>query len=124
MVGLELPGLQSGFEGLAFDEEVPDGIGLVAVGDYQLSANLTDGMIDDEAGIHHLGGIVGLGADAVLGDGKDAVAGIFAAAHDEIGDDSGLAVSAAAQNDASAGVGIAFQGLGEVQFVHVRLSLF
>ena len=63
-------------------------------------------------------------ADAILGDREDAVAGVFAAAHDEVGGNGVLVVGAAAQDDAAAGVGIALQQLGEVQLVHGVLSLF
>ena len=62
----------------------------------------------------HLGGIIGLGTDAVLGDGEDAVAAVLAAAHDKIGDDSALAVCAPAKNNAPAGIGIFLQLLCDI----------
>ena len=95
-VRFELPGVQCLTEAPAGQQAVPDGVGLVAIGDDQVVAHLADGMIDDEAGIGHLGGIVGLGADAVLGDGEHPVPGVLAAAHDEIGGHGVLVVGTAA----------------------------
>ena len=77
-----------------------DGVRLVAVGDHQRVAHGPDGMIDDEAGILQLGGIMSLGADAVLRFHEDPVAAVGAAAHDEIVNE------VPAYKDAPAGVGI------------------
>ena len=95
-IGLELTGVQGLAERLALHQEIADGVGLIAVGNNQIITHLADGVIDDQAGINHLGGIVSFSTDAVLGFGENAIAGIFAAAHDEIGGDSVLIVSGAA----------------------------
>ena len=61
-----------------------DRVGLVAVRHNEVAAHRADGVIDDEARVGELGGVKGLGADAVVGLDKDAVAAVLAAAHDEI----------------------------------------
>ena len=66
---------------------------------------------------------MGLGADAVLGGGEHPVPGVLTAAHDEVGGYGELVVSAAAQDDTTAGVGVAFQQLSEIQFVHIAAPL-
>ena len=103
---------------VALLEGVPDGVGLVAVGDDGLAVKDPNGVIDDETGILHLGRVKGLGADAVLGDGEDAVAAVDAATHDKIGDDRLAVVGGAAQDDAAAGIGVAAQFLCDVQNLH------
>src|SRR5699024_12115222 len=65
-VGLEAPDLQSLAEGLARQKPVPDGVGLVAVGDNEGVIQAADRVVDDEAGVRHLALIPGPGADAVL----------------------------------------------------------
>ena len=59
-------------------------VGLIAVRHDEVAAHRADGVIDDEARVGELGGVKGLGADAVVGLDKDAVAAVLAAAHDEI----------------------------------------
>ena len=75
-------------------------------------------MVDDEAGVLHFGGVGGFGADAVGLLRKDAVAAVDAAAHDEIGNDSLLAVGALADDDAPAGVAVARQVLLDIHWFH------
>ena len=75
-----------------------DGVGLVAVRHDEVAPHRAHGMIDDEAGVRELGGVVRLGADAVLGLDKDAVAAVLAAPHDEI------VHTAASDKDAAAGI--------------------
>ena len=65
-VGLELTSAQSLLQRLTALHEVADGIGLVTVGNDEAATDLTDGMIDDQAGIGQLGGIESLGTDAVV----------------------------------------------------------
>ena len=67
--------------------------------------------------------IIGLGADAVGGLHKHTVAGVLAAAHDEVGNDRLGVVGGAAQHDAAAGIGIALQQLGQVQRFHNIIPL-
>lgn len=122
-VRLELPGVEGGGKGLARQQAVPDGVGLVAIGDDQAAVQLPYGMVDNETGVRHFGGIVSLGADAVFRDGEHPVPGVFTAAHNEVGSHGVLVVGAAAQNDAPAGVGIAFQQLSDVQLIHVAAPL-
>ena len=105
-VGLKLTGAQRLGKDLALQQPIPDGVGLVAVGDHSVVPHDADGVVDDEGGVHHLTFVIGPGADAVLGGLKDPVAAVFAAPHDEIGDDGLLVIGGAAQDDASAGVGV------------------
>ena len=112
-VRLEGAGAEGFFKSFALSHQVVDGIGLVAVGDDGLVAHYADGGINDQAGIRQFGRIEGLGADAAAIGNKDPVAAVFAAAHDEVGGDGFAAVLAAAQNDAPAGVGGAFQFPGK-----------
>ena len=68
-----------------------------------------------------MAGIVGFGADAVGLLHKDPVAGIDAAAHDEIGCHGRFAVGGHTQDDAPAGIGIAVQAPGHgLGFVDVH----
>ena len=91
--------------------ELPDGIGLVAVGNDETVAQLPDGMVDNQVRILHQCGIVGLGTDAISLRDEDAVPGIDAAAHDEVSCHSLLAIGGDSQHDATAGVSIAIQAL-------------
>ena len=110
-VGLKLPGIEGLHIALPLQHKVPEGIGLVAIGDdggdAVLIGNPADRMIDDEGRVCHFGRIKGLGPDAVFGLHKDPVPAVFAASHDEIGDDGRLPVLAPAQEHAPAGIGIA-----------------
>ena len=103
---LKFPGTQGLFHGLPLFQEFPDGIGLVAVGDNQCPAQLTDGVINNQAGVLHFAGVIGLRANAVGLQGKNAVAAVDAAAHDEIGGHSLLSVRGQPQDNAPAGVSI------------------
>ena len=126
-VGFELAGAQSLLQRLAALHKVADGIGLVTVGNDEAATDLTDGMIDDQAGIGQLGGVECLGTDAVGFLDKDAVAAVDAAAHDEVGSHRGLAVGQDAQHDAAAGIGIGSELLGKratSMNVHVNHSPF
>ena len=50
-VRLEFPGVQGLSKGLARQQSIPDGVGLVTVGDHQSPAYLADGVVDDQAGV-------------------------------------------------------------------------
>ena len=105
-VGLELSGVQGVAVAVALGDVVPDGVGLVAVGHHQQAVGQQpDGVVDNQGGVGHFGLVEGLCPDAVLGVFKNSVAAVFAAAHDEIGDDR-LVVGRAAHDDAPAGVGV------------------
>ena len=112
LVGLVFPGGESGAE----VAHVPDGVGLVAVGDDEILAHGADGVVNDEAGVGQLGGVIGLGADAVFRQGEDAVAAVLAAAHDEVID------PVLAHGDAAAGVAGVSQEFQKVD--HVLFSFF
>ena len=75
-------------------------------------------MIDDEGRIDHLALVESLCTDAVFGDFEDAVAAVFAAAHDEVGNDSLCIVLAAAQNDAAAGISMIGEDLLHFHNLH------
>ena len=99
-------GTQGSFPAFASGQILPNGICLVAVGNDQAAACFANGMIDDQVGILHQAGIVGLGTDAVRLKLEYTVAGIHAAAHDEIGSNRLLAIRGNAQNDTAAGIGV------------------
>ena len=72
----------------AFRHHVPNGIGLVAVGDDgQTALQDPDRVVDDEGGVRHFALVKGPGADAVFGLLEDPVAAVLTAAHDKVGDD-------------------------------------
>ena len=108
-VRLKRAGMQGLGKGLARRQALPDGVGLVAVGDDGRGAEDPHRGVDDQGRIGHFRGVKGLGTDAVGGLHKHPVAGIFAAAHNEIGDHSLRPVGRAAQYDAPAGIGIGAQ---------------
>ena len=60
-------------KGAALQKAVPHGVRLVPVGDDEVPARFADGVVDDEAGVRHFGGVMGLRADAVLRGDKDPV---------------------------------------------------
>ena len=80
LVRLIAPGHQTPSEIAA----AADGVRLVAVGDNQRIAHGADWVVDDEAGVSQLGGVMGLSADSILRGDEYAVAAVLAAAHDEI----------------------------------------
>ena len=99
---------------------VPDGVRLVPVGDDELPSRRPDRVVDDEAGVRHLGGVRRLGADAVLRGDKAAVPGVPAPAHDEVRGNGKFAVRASAQDDAPPGIGVASQPFQKVSFFHIH----
>ena len=70
-----------------------------------------NGPVDDQAGVHHLGRVEGLRANALPLLHKHAVAAVHAAAHDEVGHHGPFAVGALADDDAPAGIGRRADGL-------------
>ena len=119
---LEFAGAQGGFPAFTLGQIFPDGVGLVAVGDDQPLPHLPDGVVDNQAGVHHFAGVKGLGADAVRLPDKDPVAAVDAAAHDEVGGNGFFAVGGYTQHNAPAGVGVAGEPLGHgFDFVDVHL---
>jgi len=113
-IGLESALAEALCKNLASQNAVSDGVSLVAVGHNEIGTDLADGMIDYERGIHHLALIESLGADAVLGSLKNAVAAVFAAAHDEVDNNALAAVSGLAKHNAAAGIGMIIQYLKKV----------
>ena len=85
-----------------------DGVGLVTVGHNELVAHGAHGMVDDEARVLELGGVVRLGADAVLALDKHAVAAVGAAAHDPV------VHAVLAHDDAAAGIGVCLEEFEQV----------
>ena len=116
-IRLKLAGAERLEVALALLEEVYDGIGLVAVRDDERAVIQADRMVDDQRRIDHLGRVERLGADAVLGLGKHAVAAVLRAAHDEICDDILFIVRRAAENDAATRISVAHQLLADVKNV-------
>ena len=112
-VGLKLAGVEGFQPALALSHKVAHGVGLVAVGHDELVAQTAHGVVDDQAGVHHLAFVVSLGADAVVGGFKNAVAAVGAAAHDKV--HAGLfARGGLAQHDAAAGVGALLEIIEEI----------
>ena len=65
---------------------------------------------------------MGFGADAVRLGEEDAVAAVYAPAHDEVGGDSARAVRGQAEDDAAAGIGIAGKLFGDgADVIHVHI---
>ena len=91
-VWFKLPAAQGLGKGAARQEIVPDRVGLITVCDHQPPTHLPDGMVDDQTGVCHPGGVVSLGTDAVLCLHENPVSGVFASAHDEIGRHGALTV--------------------------------
>ena len=120
-VGLKLPGAQRADPAPAAAEGIGHRVGLVTVGDDGGAVHHPDGVVDDQGGVGHSGLVKRLGTDAVLGDFKNAVAAVFTAAHDEVGDNCPPAVGGAAQQDTAAGVGVARE-IGK-QVVHSKTSI-
>ena len=114
-VGLIAPGAQGVDVALARQQAVPDGVGLVPVGDHRHLPHPAHRVVDDKGGVHHLALVIGPGADTVPGGLKDAVTAVPAAAHDEVDDDRLLAIGGAAQDDATAGVGVSLQ-----EFIYIK----
>ena len=117
-VRLKSAGLQGFLKGLALAEVVVNSIGLIAVGDDSPVPQHPHRSVDDERGVRQLGGVKGLGADALILLHKNTVAAVDAAAHDEVGDDAIVAAGALSQQDAPAGIGIVTKGLCQVQKFH------
>ena len=107
-IGLIAPGAQGVDVALARQQAVPDGVGLVSVGDHRHLPHLAHRVVDDEARVFQKRGIVGLGADAVGLDGEDAVAAVDRATHDEV------VHRILAHHDASARVGVVLQQFDEI----------
>ena len=73
-------------------------------------------MVDDEAGVLHLGGVRRLRADAVRLLREDAVAAVGTAAHDEVDGHGRFPVRRLAQHDPPAGVGVGAQKRAQILF--------
>ena len=121
-VRLELTGGEGLGKALARFQPLYHCVRLVAVGDYQLVFIAAHCGVDYEAGVLHLGGVEGLRKKLPVLQGKDAVAAVCAAAHDEIGGDR-LAFRAASGHYAPAHIGIALYKLGNaVYLVYVHVT--
>ena len=83
-IGLKAAAAQSIRKRLTTEQAVAYGIGLIAVGDDRPLFNHTNGVIDDQRGILYFILIIGFGPDPVFRLLKDAVAAVFAAAHNEV----------------------------------------
>ena len=105
-VGLKAAGHKRRVHIPAHGHEIPDGVGLVAVGHDCAAQKIPHRVVDDKAGVGHGRRVEGLGLYAVLGFYKDPVAAVFAAAHDKICSHGVSAVLAAAQNYSPARVGV------------------
>ena len=111
-------------KGLAAPEAFVNGVRLVPVGDDELVLKLPEGGVDDEAGVLHPAGVEGLRIEGPVPLHKYAVAGVVAAAHDEVGRDGLPAVGGLADEDAPAHVGVAGnQGLDVVDAIDVHRCL-
>jgi len=103
-IGLELASHAAVAEGAPLDDRV----GLVAVGHDQRRAHGPHGMVDDQARVGEKGGIVRLGADAVIRGNEDTIAAVGATPHDPVVD------ATSAHHDATARVGVVPQELTQV----------
>ena len=101
------PNFTPRISGVLMGNGIPDGVGLVPVGDHKKPVGEEPhGMINNEGGVGHLALVKGLGADAVGRLLKDPVPGVDTAAHDEVDRHRPLSVGAAAQGNTPSGVGI------------------
>ena len=122
-IRLKAPLGQGAVKAHSGNQSLVNGVGLVAVGDDQAASEPADGSVNDKPGVFYFACVKGLGVDNAVPLGKDPVAAVGAAAHDEIGSDSVLAVGALSDDDSPAGVGIPLQAVTHgFHFVNIHLA--
>ena len=122
LIRLKFAALQRLAHRLAFCQSVPNGIGLITVGNDELSVQLENGYMtvsatqgldkdkkNKKGRIFHCGWIKSFCFDSVFGFRENTIAAVGAAAHDEICSNGILVIGAAAQDDPSSGICIGFQ---------------
>ncbi len=100
-------------------DKVIDGVGLVAVGDYQPAVKGAHGVVDDQTGVGKQRRVMGLGAHIFTLGHEYTVAAVYTAAHDKVSGHDALAVLALTDNDAPAGVGVSSQVVKNIDRFHM-----
>ena len=107
-------------------KKIPDRIRLVTIGNDQATTGFPHRMVDDEMGILHQLGIVGLGANAIGFFYEDAVAAVNTTTHNKINGNGLFAVRSNSQHNATAGIVIFskhFCQPANFIYIHIQCSL-
>ena len=110
-VRLKFTGTQRLFKSQLMIHSLINGIGLIAIGHNGGVAQGTHSIVDNQMRVFQLFGVSCHGAQAALNQVKHAVAAVFAAAHDPVCHHGLIALGAAAQHNAAAGIFVGLQQL-------------
>ena len=120
-IGFKFSGFQCILKGFARNNKITDGICLVAVCHNQLAIQLTDGCVDNQRRVFHLGCIEGINHNILALLLEDAVAAVIAAPHDEISHCRLCAILCFADDNAATHIAvILYQVLHGILFIYIH----
>ena len=112
-VRLKFSCAERAFKGAAVYRVIVDRVGLISVGYDVVLTALSYGRVDDKGGILYLALVVRINSNVVAVLNEDTVSGVFASAHYKVGKNRILFVGSFTDDNASANVGVALDGVAD-----------